>query len=79
MNYFYDCGEAVITGLAQEGYLLNSLKRKKLLSVILNGYGVTEKNGELQINATPDNFALRKHSLLQAILALNENLINAVA
>lgn len=71
-GYFLTDGGAVITGLAEEGCILDSSKRKKLLSIILNGYGVTEKNGELQINATPDNFALRKHSLLQAILAVND-------
>lgn len=38
----------------------------------LNGYGVTEESGKLEVRATPDNFALRKHSLLQAILAVND-------
>ncbi|MBY0534128.1 MAG: DUF1828 domain-containing protein [Rickettsiaceae bacterium] len=33
---------------------------------------MVENNGALQVKATPDNFALRKHFLLQAILAVND-------
>ncbi len=66
-----DDGDTIL-GLQQEGCLLDSPKRKKLLSLTLNGYGITEKNGKLQVKATADNFALRKHSLIQAVLAVND-------
>lgn len=71
-GYFLTDGGSILTGLAQEGCSLDSPKRKKLLTLILNGYGVIEKNGELQLKATEDNFPLRKHSLLQAMLAVND-------
>ena len=38
----------------------------------LNGYGVALKGNKLQVTAKPNNFALRKHSLLQAVLAVND-------
>ncbi|MAQ71812.1 MAG: hypothetical protein CL565_06425 [Alphaproteobacteria bacterium] len=63
---------ATIMGLKQEGCSLDSEKRKKLLTLTLNGYGVSLNGNELQITATEDNFALRKHSLVQAILAVND-------
>lgn len=63
---------STLNGLLQEGCALDSPKRQKLLKMTLNGYGVTEESGKLEVRATPDNFALRKHSLLQAILAVND-------
>ncbi len=64
---------ATINGLIQEGCKLDSPKRKQLLQLTLKGYGVTEKNGALQIIAvSKDAFPLCKHSLAQAILAVND-------
>ncbi|MDA0344959.1 MAG: DUF1829 domain-containing protein [Proteobacteria bacterium] len=63
---------ATLLGLRQEGCSLDSPKRQKLLTLTLNGYGVSIENDKLQVKATPDNFALRKHSLVQAVLAVND-------
>lgn len=63
---------ATILGLKQEGCVLDSPKRKDLLNLTLNGYGVTLNGDQLQVSATQDNFAVRKHSLIQAILAVND-------
>lgn len=71
-GYLLKDGGSTITGLIQEGCLLDTPKRQKLLQLTLNGYGIIENNGALQVKATPDNFALRKHFLLQAILAVND-------
>ena len=71
-GYLLKDGGSNITGLIQEGCLLDTPKRQKLLQLTLNGYGIIENNGALQVKATPDNFALRKHFLLQAILAVND-------
>jgi len=38
----------------------------------LNGFGVQLREGALEVHASPDNFALRKHNLVQAILAVND-------
>lgn len=56
--------------LMDEGGALNSPKRKKLLKTTLARYGVTERNGNLQVKATADDFALKKRSLVQVILSL---------
>ena len=63
---------ATIMGLKQEGCALDSPKRKELLGLTLNGYGVSLVDDKLQVTATADNFALRKHSLVQAVLAVND-------
>jgi hypothetical protein len=47
-------------------------KRKDLLKITLNGFGVKLNDEALEINATADNFPLRKHNLIQAMLAVND-------
>ena len=54
------------------GCKIDSPKRQALLKMTLNGFGVRNNNKALEINASPDNFALRKHNLLQAMLAVND-------
>jgi hypothetical protein len=61
-----------IEDLEQSGCKLQSPKRQDLLRITLNGFGVREKDGVLQIRASSNNFALRKHNLIQAILAVND-------
>jgi hypothetical protein len=38
----------------------------------LNGFGVQLVGKALQVHASPENFALRKHNLLQAMLSVND-------
>jgi hypothetical protein len=38
----------------------------------LNGFGVKLNEETLEIHATPETFLLRKHSLIQAMLAVND-------
>ena len=72
-GYFLTDDGETINGLIQEGCKLDSPKRQQLLKLTLGGYGVTEKNGALQITAASKNdFPLCKHSLAQAILAVND-------
>ncbi|MEY2467110.1 MAG: hypothetical protein QOD03_1631, partial [Verrucomicrobiota bacterium] len=35
-------------------------------------YGIQVQNGNLQVHASEDNFPLRKHNLVQAMLAVND-------
>ncbi len=61
-----------IEGLKQEVCALDSPKRQQLLQLTLRGYGVQEERGQLQVTAdSEDDFPLCKHSLMQAILAVN--------
>ncbi|MGI6296636.1 MAG: DUF1829 domain-containing protein [Armatimonadota bacterium] len=62
----------VIDDLETSGCKLDSPKRQELLQTILNGYGVQLSDGALQVRASSDNFALRKHNLAQAMLSVND-------
>ncbi len=66
-----DDGETLLD-LEQSGCLLDSAKRQAILRSILNGFGVEQKGNDLQVHATPDNFAVRKHNLIQAILSVHD-------
>ncbi len=61
-----------ITDLRQSGCSLDSKKRKDLLKMTLNGFGIQLDGDALVVQASTDNFALRKHNLIQAILAVND-------
>lgn len=67
-----------ITDLEQSGCKLNSPKRQDLLNLALNGFGVQLQEGRLEVRASADNFALRKHNLVQAILSVNDMFYLAV-
>lgn len=61
-----------IDDLEQTGCKLESHKRQALLQMTLNGFGVQLRDGALEVRASKDNFALRKHNLVQAMLAVND-------
>ena len=63
---------STIDGLLADGCSLDSPKRQKLLRLTLGGHGVSEDRGRLFVHATPDNFALKKHSLVQAMLSVGD-------
>lgn len=62
----------VLRDLEQSGCKLESSKRQALLKMTLNGFGVHENEKSLEVHASPNNFALRKHNLVQAMLAVND-------
>lgn len=61
-----------INDLEASGCLLNTAKRKDLLRLTLNGFGVRLNADALEVTASPETFPLRKHSLIQAMLAVND-------
>lgn len=61
-----------IDDLKRSGCELESKKRKDLLTLTLNGFGIKLEGNSLIIHASQDNFALRKHNLVQAMLAVND-------
>jgi uncharacterized protein DUF1828/uncharacterized protein DUF1829 len=71
-QYLLTDGGYTLQDLRMSGCDLDSPKRQDLLRVTLNGLGVTNANGDLQVKATPRTFPLRKHNLIQAILAVND-------
>ena len=58
--------------LEQSGCKLDSPKRQELLKMTLGGFGVQQRDDALEIKATEENFPLKKHSLLQAMLGVND-------
>jgi len=62
----------VIGDLRRSGCELESKKRKDLLALTLNGFGVNLDGDNLVVQASSDNFALRKHNLVQSMLAVND-------
>jgi hypothetical protein len=62
----------VLTDLEQSGCKLDSARRQALLKMTLNGFGVQVMGQALEVHASSDNFALRKHNLVQAMLAIND-------
>ncbi len=61
-----------IEDLKRSGCELESKKRKDLLTMTLNGFGAKLEENALVIHASSENFPLRKHNLLQAMLAVND-------
>jgi hypothetical protein len=61
-----------IGDLEQTGCKLDSPKRQELLKLTLNGFGVQLAGDALAVHASVENFPLRKHSLVQAMLAVND-------
>lgn len=62
----------VMEDLEQSGCKLDTPKRQQLLKMTLHGFGVQLHGVELRVRATPENFAVRKHNLIQAMLAIND-------
>lgn len=62
----------IIHDLEASGCSLGTQKRQDLLKMTLNGFGVKLNDAALEIQATPETFPLRKHNLIQAMLAVND-------
>lgn len=65
-------GGETIEDLLMSGCKLESKHRQALLHLTLNGFGVRIENDALCVRASAQNFPLRKHNLVQAILAVND-------
>lgn len=62
-----------IQDLEQSGVSFdNSPRRRELLDLTLNGFGVELNDRALQVHASWEDFSWRKHNLIQAILAVND-------
>lgn len=61
-----------IHDLEASGCNLNTEKRQDLLKMTLNGFGVRLNKEAIEIHTSPEKFPLRKHNLIQAMLAVND-------
>lgn len=71
-NFLMTDDSYIIEDLKLSGCKLDSKKRKDLLQMIVNGFGVQLDENALIIHATKENFAIRKHNLIQAMLSIND-------
>ena len=62
----------IVMDLEHTGCKLDSPRRQHLLNMTLNGFGVRINEKALEVRASEGSFALRKHSLVQAMLAVND-------
>lgn len=69
--------------MTDDGYILSNLyssgikfkkgsKRKVILDRILNNYGIEQKEDDLYVTCNPNNFAQKKHLMVQAMLAIDD-------
>jgi len=61
-----------IQDLRLSGCDLETPRRRALLDVTLNGFGVRRQGDSLQVQTTPQDFKLQKHNLVQSMLAVND-------
>lgn len=61
-----------LADLEASGMKFGTEKRKAHLAAILNGFGVRLAGDELQVPASVGDFPQKKHSLVQAMLAVND-------
>jgi len=62
----------VLEDLGRSGCYVETERRRALLTMTINGFGVHLNKNALEVTASPENFALRKHNLVQAMLAVND-------
>lgn len=62
----------VLDDLEQSGVTISGGSRQAILDVTLNGFGVRRIENKLRVTASEDDFASRKHNLIQAMLAVND-------
>lgn len=62
----------ILQDLELSGCKLDSPKRKALLSMTLNGFGVKLNRDRLEVHTPAASFAPGKHNLIQAMLAVND-------
>jgi Domain of unknown function DUF1828/Domain of unknown function DUF1829 len=67
----------ILSDLRTSGLELTTPKRRNVLETALRGFGIQLEGGRLIIEASPRNLGQRVHSLVQAMLALNDMFVMA--
>lgn len=68
----------IIADLEASGMEFNTPKRDQSLTSVLNGFGVRLDNARrIMVDAVPSNLGQRMHSLLQAMIAVNDTFVLA--
>lgn len=67
----------VLSDLRTSGLEVDTPKRKMVLDSVLKGLGVRSENNQLTVEASASNLGQRLHSLVQAMLAVNDMFVMA--
>ncbi len=67
----------ILSDLRTSGLDVDSPKRKMVLDGVLKGLGVRAENNQLLVEASANNLGQRLHSLVQAMLAVNDMFVMA--
>ncbi len=67
----------ILSDLRTSGLELDTPKRKMLFDNVLKGLGVRSENNQLLVEASTSNLGQRLHSLVQAMLAVNDMFVMA--
>ena len=62
----------ILDDLAMSGFEIKGERRAALLEATLRGFGVIQNARSLAVHATTSDFALQKHNLVQAMIAVND-------
>lgn len=71
-NYLLSDDGYIFAELRSSGVESRGSKREELLNQIVSGYGITIRDSELQASATTENLGSRLHSLIQAMLSVDD-------
>jgi hypothetical protein len=71
-EYVFSDDAYIINDLINSGCKLDAPKRKDLLNITLAGFGVKLVDDALEVVASKDDFAIKKHNFIQAMLAVND-------
>jgi hypothetical protein len=66
-----------LSDLRTSGFQLDTPKRRQVFENTLNGFGVRAQSGELVVDASERTLGQRTHTLIQAMLAINDMFVLA--
>ena len=62
----------VLDDLELSGCKIGSPKRRAILAEVLNGFGIRSNEKALEVTTSVENFSLKKHNLIQAMLSVSD-------
>lgn len=72
-NHFLLTDDAyILTDLENSGCKIDTPRREELLRITLSGFGIQLEGKRMVTHASADNFSRKKHSIIQAMLAIND-------
>lgn len=67
----------ILGDLEMSGCSIETTQRRQILQVMLAGFGVQERNGELLVESSLEEFPRKKHALIQAMIGVNDMFLTA--